>query len=313
MADREPTPVQPRPAPQPRTQQAPSASDAMDVLRGLAAAAPGDATGQGQEVGNAGDEARGSSPSTEDNTIEVEHQGARKRIPVKELLTKAKKAEELEARTKVMEELLEKHSAASPFVKAIDSMSPEDQEAFAKVLANPSLARQLVGKQPPPRNPEGEAEEEVIEGLSTFGQQRQPVAQQQLPVDDAVRKTLSILLDDYRTRQAQQQEQTLEEKIDASMNAYPGLRDLEPEGRKFAKQSIGNALARNPKAPMDDVVAQHAAHFERMLAGRSAAANVPGAQPRTFQPQDPGKPFTADDLLGGRIGKDLLSAFRRGL
>jgi len=311
MADREPTPVQPRSAPQPRTQQAPPASDAVDVLRGLAAAVPSDATGQGQEVGNAGDEARGSSPSTEDSTIEVEHQGARKRVPVKEILSKAKKAEELEARTKVMEELLEKHSAASPFVKAIDAMSPEDQEAFAKVLANPSLARQLVGKQPQ-RDQEVEAEEEVIEGLSAFTQPKRQAAPPP-PVDDAVRQTLGILLEDYRQRQTQQQTQTLEQQIEQTMDAYPGLKDLEPEGRKFAKQSISNALARNPKAPMDDVVAQHAAQFERMLGARSAAANVPGAQPRTFQPQDPGKPFTADDLLGGRIGKDLLSAFRRGL
>lgn len=306
MADRDQKPDQPHPAPQLRAPQASPASDAVDALRSLAAAAQGGDTGQDPKGGNAGDEAPGSSRGTEDATIEVEFKGARKRVPVSDLLAKATKADELETQNKALAAMLEKNAAAAAFVKSVESMDPEDREAFSAVLANPKLARQLR-QQPAPRQQSNE-EDEIIEGLNDYQKPRQRPTEP--PADDAVRQTLGILLEDYRQRRAQQETMTLEQKIDGAMNQYPGFQNLETEGKRFAREAIVNALARNPKANLDDVVAQNAAHYERMLARRSDP-DVGGAQPRTFQPQDPGKPFTADDLLNGKLGKALLADFRR--
>lgn len=307
MADRDQKPDQPHSAPQLRAPQAPPASDAVEALRSLAAAAQSGDTGQDPKGGNAGDEAPGSSRGTEDATIEVEFKGARKRVPVSDLLAKATKADELETQNKALAAMLEKNAAAAAFVKSVESMDPEDREAFSAVLANPKLARQLR-QQPPPQRQQSDGEDEIIEGLNDYQKPRQQHPEP--PGDDAVRQTLGILLEDYRQRRAQQETTTLEQKIDGAMNQYPGFQELEPEGKRFAREAIANALARNPKANLDDVVAQNAAHYERMLSGRGRPA-VEGAQPRTFQPQDPGKQFTADDLMNGKLGKTLLAEFRR--
>lgn len=309
MADRDQTPIQPRSAPQPRAPQASPATDAVEALQRIAAAAPSDGPGQDQTGGNAGDEARGSSSSAED-TIEVEFKGARKRVPVKDLVSQAMKAEELEMKHKVLEEVVQKNAAAAAFVKVIDGMAPEDQEAFKAVLANPRLARQLTQQRPPQRDQETEVEDEIIENLNGIAQPKQRAAQP--PQDDVVRQTLSVLLEDYRQRRAAQETQTLEQKIESAMNPYQGFQALEPEGRRFAREAISNAVARNPNAKLDDVVAQHAANYERMLMGRRAPEAV-GAPPRTFQPSDPGKQFTGEDLANGDIGRRLLADFRNML
>lgn len=213
------------------------------------------------------------------------------------------------AKAQAVEEMFKKNVAAESFIKAIDSMPPEDQAAFAEVLKNPSLARKLIQPSGKPT-----AGEEPVDLDEFVNEPSQPTRRQAAPESEELRtiqRGLKVLLDDFQGRKQQEQQQTLAQRVEQSMAGFPVFSETQ-QGAKFARQSIMTQLAQNPSVNPDDIVAAHAAQLHGLLQEQRQQTYAParnGEQrpaPRQFQVPELEKPFTFQDLEAGRIGRKLL-------
>lgn len=255
------------------------------------------AAGPQQEVGGA----------NSIDTVEVDWGGAKRRVPLQELVKKAQEHDKALAKANTVEEMLQKQSAAAAFMKVIDSIPPEHQAAFAEVLRNPSLALKLVGQ--PPGKPAADEAVDLDEFVN--GQDQQP--RRQAPESEELRtlqRGVKVLLEDLQGRRQQEQQQTLAQRVDQSMAGFPVFEETKA-GAKFARQSIMTQLAQNPSVNPDEIVAAHAAQLHGLLQEQRQQTYVPPrtGEPRQaprFQVPDLDKNFTFQDLEAGRIGRKLL-------
>lgn len=237
--------------------------------------------------------------------VMVDWGGAKRKMSLKQLAELARTHESAQRKEAVAEEMLQKHAAATAFVRSLDAMDPADQEAFKVVLANPRLARKLVSspaQQPVDDDPFGEQEP------TTRQQQPGNAESQRL---ELLERGMKALLEEAHARRGQEQQATLGQQVDKSMNSFEVFGEND-SGKKFARQSIMQALAANPKAKVDDIVSQHAVQLHELLQAerqRSTAPSLGGGELRTqrqFQLPNLERDFTMKDLESGRIGKMLL-------
>lgn len=207
-------------------------------------------------------------------------------MSLKELADKARAHDQAVTKAATVEEMLKKQSAAAAFVQAIEGMPEEDQAAFAQVLRNPALARQLVnGRSPAPKAQPEEAD------LDEFvnGQDSQP--QRQVPDNEELRtlqRGVKVALEYIQGQKQQAQQQTLAQQVEASMNGFPVFGESSP-GAKYARAAIMQSLAQNPGVKVDDVVAHHAVQLHGILQDQRQATVAPvrNSEPRARQFQLP--------------------------
>lgn len=292
----------------PQAPPAPAGDEFAQLLQAIPEKTSAQTAKEGTEPVNAATGGKAQAADSND-TIEVDWRGAKKRVSQAELVRRAMAQEEAEAKARVLEEHLQKNAAAKGFMDQLDQMAPEDREAFAKVLANPKLAKSLVT----PTQPAGDSESDDDIDATLSG--RQAAAPRQDDDKIAVlERGMKVLLEREARREQETRQQTMARQLDEAMKAYPVFEE-NPSATKFARGAIAAKLAANPRISVDDIVAEHAAQVHEILQGeRRAYVSNGNAAPRNRIPQlqDESKPPTGDDLRSGRLGKDLQRMLRNG-
>lgn len=231
---------------------------------------------------------------------------AEREVDIDELVKAAQEREETLQAKKVVESMLEKNVGAKKVIEFIESLPDERQQRFLEFMQNPDLLDAQTQA-----TTDDDDFDLSLDGPSQSKKQGKPdrrdaeLAELRSKVDTLV---------GYLHQQAQAEGQrTMASKVDETMASFSVFKENDA-AKDFARNFIMNALAANPQADLESVVAD-AANRTQNLVSKSRQGVVrdvvpPGAR-NGMSVFSPSRAPTAADLESGRLRDSVESMLER--
>ena len=259
-----------------------------------------DATAEGQESTV---QKQGENLLTGDVTVDWGG-GTRRTVPIEQLVKAAQRADEIEQRSKAVQEQLQEMGALSALGSAIEEMDDLQRDQLRKIFSNPTLLTEMANGKPTPRSRE-DYESEMDDLLA--GKKTPPVQDSRI---DELARSVQELRQFAEASLAKEKSQGLAQRVASSMKTYPVFEE-NPDALRLTMKSIINEHTLNPNASLESIVASHAADLHKLvIASRNgvvvqATGSSPSPTPTPVNAE--GWKPTGDDLMNKSILKKVLS------
>ena len=236
----------------------------------------------------------------------VDWGGATREVDIGDLVKEARERETLESLRAAQRAELQSLGGAYAIQQAVDQMTPEQRQALAAVVQNPSLLARISGTEAAP-------DPLALEQGQAFHVE-QPKASSRSDELAQIKQALGFLLQDAQRRDQRDRQQTREREIEMEMDRWPLLKQ-DAGARAYVSGQLQTELAQNPSADARQVVGKHVTALANLLS-RAAPQETSGQEPVGLIParQPPPKngiAASANDILRGRSLKGAAAFLAR--
>jgi hypothetical protein len=254
------------------------------------------------------------SPSPLSGKHLVDWGGSTREVDIAELVERARRAEDAEETLAAAKRLMTKNAAMQAVVDMLEQLPPDEQRDFAAILQDPKGTLQRLRGRAERDDDDDEEDgddlqakvDEVLNGKAKRRGVDSGINRQEF---DELRQAVLQIGHHLQAQLHQQQQQTLEQRVDEAMRSFPVFGEDEGAA-KLARRQILMAVRSDPKAKLEDVAAEFATTLHKFAQGRMKAATErrPARAGMAEDDEDalvaPEKSFTGDQLMKG----DVLSA-----
>lgn len=232
----------------------------------------------------------------------VDWGGVQRRVKVQDLVATARNAEQLMAQAQALSEAAKQtvvhNEAVKGFAQRVEQLTPSQREKLQQFFQTPD-AFVPAPKQPAP-------EDDPFLAAPAQRPTLDPVIQKRIDDIEEGFKTMAGFLTQIGT---ERQAQTLSQSVDRLMSELPVFQASPEPLVRMARNAILTQLARDPKAPIEQLVQRAALEAQDVHTSYKPGLASPRGSPQNGGSEKPR--YTGDDLLSGKVRRDAAEFYRQ--